>query len=117
MGTNYYAVENKPSIRSPYHIGKSSAGWLFLFQTQNKKWDDPPVIWNTYKQVFDWLYEHTVIKKDFVIMNEYNELVTYDYFKKLVDDKQADEWCRANKDNFHCARNVDGCRFSDEEFS
>ena len=36
MGTNYYAVKKRPTIREPLHIGKSSAGWKFLFQEVNK---------------------------------------------------------------------------------
>ena len=36
MGTNYYAVKKKPTINEPLHIGKSSAGWKFLFQEVNK---------------------------------------------------------------------------------
>mgnify|MGYP007011216904 CR=1 FL=1 len=36
MGTNYYAVKKKPTIREPLHIGKSSAGWKFLFHEVNK---------------------------------------------------------------------------------
>lgn len=35
MGTNYYAVKNRPTVCSPIHIGKSSSGWLFLFHEQN----------------------------------------------------------------------------------
>ena len=31
MGTNYYAVKNKPTVSSPIHIGKSSMGWKFCF--------------------------------------------------------------------------------------
>lgn len=37
MGTNYYAVRNKPTVESPHHIGKSSAGWLFNFQEQGEE--------------------------------------------------------------------------------
>ena len=36
MGTNYYAVKKRPTIKEPLHIGKSSAGWKFLFQEINK---------------------------------------------------------------------------------
>ena len=116
MGTNYYAVRNRPSVSEPYHIGKSSAGWLFNFQTQNEKWNDPPVIWNTFPQVRDWLREHTVETQEFVIMDEYDEIIPDDDFIRLVEDKQHDEHCLSNTDNFVYARNVDGYRFSDGEF-
>ena len=117
MGTNYYAVRNRPTVESPHHIGKSSAGWLFSFQSHNEKWCDPPIVWNTYKQVTDWLYRHTVESEDYVILNEYDEIIPFDDFVKLVEEKQNDPLCKDNPDNFSYSRNVDGYRFSDEEFS
>ena len=116
MGTNYYAVKNRPSIESPIHIGKSSAGWLFSFQSQNEKWHDPPIVWNTYNQVCEWLYEHTVESQEYVIVNEYDEIVPYADFIDMVQEKKNDPFCANNPDNFHYARNVDGYRFTDEEF-
>lgn len=116
MGTNYYAVRNRPTVQDPIHIGKSSAGWLFSFQAQNDRWSEPPVIWNTYEQVKAWLYKHTVLDKDFVIMNEYDEIVSFEDFIGLVDSKQTDEHNRSNPDNFSYSRNVDGYRFSDGDF-
>lgn len=116
MGTNYYAVKNGPSLSGAIHIGKSSAGWLFCFQTQNEKWDDPPVVWNTYEQVRDWLKKHTVDSTDFVIMNEYEEIIPYEQFFGIVDAKQRDPFCRNNPENFSYSRNVNGYRFSDEDF-
>ena len=59
MGTNYYAVRTRPTTDTPIHIGKSSYGWLFHFQAQNDHWNDPPLVWNTYDQVKEWLYENT----------------------------------------------------------
>ena len=116
MGTNYYVVPNRPSIREPVHIGKSSAGWLFAFQSQNDTWYDPPIVWNTYDQVKEWLYKHTVENRDFVIMNEYDDVVPYDIFIKIVEDKQSDPHCKDNPENFRYSRNVNGYRFDDSEF-
>ena len=116
MGTNYYVVPNRPSVREPVHIGKSSIGWMFSFQSQNEKWNDPPIVWNTYPQVVDWLRKNTVEKQDYVIMDEYDEIVPFDEFIDLVQHKQNDPSCRNNPDNFSYSRNVDGYRFSDEEF-
>jgi len=116
MGTNYYLVKNGPSVREPIHIGKSSAGWLFNFQSQNKTWDEPHVAWNTYNQVKDTLRRLTVDTTDYVIMDEYDETISYEDFCALVDAKQKDKHCVGNKDNFSYARNVDGYRFSDSEF-
>lgn len=117
MGTNYYAVRNRPTVQDPIHIGKSSAGWLFNFQTHNDTWLEPKVIWNTYDQVKEWLFKHTVQEKDFVIMNEYDEIVTFSEFFDLVDEKQKDKHNLENPDNFAYARNVNGYRFSEGEFS
>lgn len=114
MGTNYYAVRNRPSIEEPIHIGKSSIGWMFNFQTQNNPYNDPPVVWNTFDQVRLWLKTHTGPDKEYVIMNEYDEVVNLDWFLDLVEKKQRIE--SKNPDNFKYSRNVDGYRFSDGEF-
>ena len=116
MGTNYYAVRNRPTVETPHHIGKSSAGWLFNFQEQNDSWTEPHIVWNTWPQVKDWLKKYTVDTHEYVIMNEYDEKVSYDYFVHLVEAKQRDPFCRDNPDNFLYSRNVDGYRFSREEF-
>lgn len=113
MGTNYYAVRNRPSIEDPIHIGKSSWGWKFLFQFQNETWHDPPVVWNTYDQVKEWLQKYVVNLKDYVIMDEYDRVVDYDDFLSLVEEKQK----VSNPDDFHYARNVNGYRFTEGDFS
>lgn len=48
MGTNYYLVKNRPSIDSGLHIGKSSAGWRFLFHKPSIWEVDKPL--NTFEQ-------------------------------------------------------------------
>ena len=117
MGTNFYAVRTKPTIEEPIHIGKRSCGWLFHFQSHNDTWHEPPVVWNTYNQVKDWLYQNTVEKNDYVIINEYDEIITCDDFFKMVDEWQENEDNQNNPDNFRYARNVDGYMFSDVDFS
>lgn len=117
MGTNYYAVPNRPSCREPIHIGKSSFGWKFCFQTQNDHWNEPPVVWNTFNQVKEWLYKYTVEDQIYAIVDEYDEIVPFDDFIEMVEWKQKDSYSRDNPDNFTYARNVDGYRFTDEEFS
>lgn len=117
MGTNYYAVPNRPTTYAPVHIGKSSLGWLFCFQSQNTTGiDDIPIVWNTYNQVKEWLHKWTVEKPVYVILNEYDDVVDYDEFIGLVERKQKDKRSRDNPENFVYSRNVDGYRFSDEEF-
>lgn len=117
MGTNYYAVRGKPTIEKPIHIGKSSYGWLFHFQTQNLDYGDPPVVWNTYNQVKDWLRKYTVDSDDYVIITEYDEIIPFKDFIEMVDEKQGDEFNLNNPNNFRNCRNVDGYRFDDQEFS
>ena len=60
MGTNYYAVKSKPTVRNPIHIGKSSMGWRFNFHRVDK-WDNyingEPL--NTYPQWERFLTEQT----------------------------------------------------------
>lgn len=112
MGTNYYAVRNRPTTEEPIHIGKSSLGWKFNFQTQNEQWNEPPVVWNTYDQVYEWLHKYTVESDLYVIIDEYDEIISFDDFVALVEKKQSEN----NPDDFTYSKNVNGYRFSDGEF-
>ena len=113
MGTNYYAVKNRPTTADPIHIGKSSFGWKFLFQFQNEPYNEPPIIWNTYDQVYSWLYKNTVENDHYVIMDEYDSIISFDDFINLVEIKQREN----NPDDFsHGCRNVNGYRFLDGDF-
>ena len=117
MGTNYYAVKNRPTVSDPIHIGKASIGWLFHFHQVNDKWHEPPIEWNTYNQVIDWLKKYTVDTKEYVILDEYDRQISLDDFIEMVQRKQNDPDCRDNPDNFsYTSRNVDGYRFDDAEF-
>lgn len=111
MGTNYYLVKNRPSIDSGLHIGKSSVGWRFLFHKPSILDVDRPL--NTFEQWRDYLKETTVEKKTHVIINEYDKIVSYDWFMKLIKDKQKEN----SPDMFEYCGNVNGYRFSDGEFS
>ena len=113
MGTNYYAVRNRPSLEEPIHIGKSSIGWKFLFQSQNDTWRDIPVVWNSYNEVKNWLKKYTVDSDTYVIMNEYDEIISFDDFFALVDRKQREE---NNPDDFKYSENIEGYRFEKEFF-
>ena len=115
MGTNYYAVRNRPTTSEPVHIGKCSIGWMFNFQAHNEKWNDPPIVWNTYNQVIDWLRKYTVESQEFVILDEYDRIISLDDFIEMVQEKQKSD--KDNPDNFSYSRNVDGYRFSDGDFS
>ena len=118
MGTNYYAVKNKPSIETPIHIGKSSYGWLFSFQTQHDSWREVPVVWTTYDEVVDWLNKHVEEKKEYVIINEYDEIISFNDFLDMIEANYHDENNLNNPDNFqYCRKDPNGYRFCDGEFS
>ena len=114
MGTNYYAVINRPSIHGGLHIGKASGGWKFLFNRTNYSWGEPEVHWNSYEDVCAWLKCHVVEDKDYVILNEYDEIVSYDEFIKIVEYHQEEG--KSNPENFKYCDNVNGYRFTSEEF-
>ena len=46
-----------------------------------------------------------------------DEIITFEDFFKMVEEKQNDPRNLANEDNFTYSRNVGGYRFSDGEFS
>lgn len=116
MGCNYFVVRNRPSVQEPVHIGKASFGWMFHFEAHNDTWNDPPIVWNTFDQIKDWLQKYVVKTREYVIMTEEDEIVPYEEFIDLVESKQNDEHCKNNPDNFTYSRNVNGYRFSDEWF-
>ena len=117
MGTNYYAVRNRPSVSEPIHIGKSSAGWMFLFKTQELQFNDPPAVWHSYREVTEWLDEYVGKRKLYVIMDEYDEEIKLEEFYEMIENKQkitSGDYSR--RKNFTYCDNVDGYRFSREEF-
>ena len=64
-------------------------------------------------QVYEWLYKYTVESGSYVIIDEYDEVISFEDFIKMVEDKQLEE----NPDNFKYNKNVNGYRFADGEFS
>lgn len=112
MGTNYYAIKAKPTIQKPIHIGKYSCGWKFLFASHNDPWNEPPIVWNTYNQVVQWLKDNVELGGDYIIHDEYDEYISVKDFLKMVEEAQEND----NQDNFDNCRNVDGYRFIDGDF-
>ena len=109
MGTNYYAVRKKPSLYNrEIHIGKSSCGWLFLFQDCDE--------FHTYPQFKRWLERK--VPSEYVLFNEYNEEITKEELLDLIDTKQKDKHNLSNPENFaYGEKNIDGYRFVDRDFS
>lgn len=116
MGTNYYVVKKKPTIASPLHIGKSSAGWKFSFQEVKKYFSeyDYDLEIHTYNQWLKFLEDNVGYKNngEYVILNEYDEEVSLKELLDLIDKKQKIE----NPDDFTYSKNVDGYSFTDVDF-
>ena len=110
MGTNYYAVRKEPCVYDrSIHLGKSSAGWLFLFEEHDEI--------HTFPQFVKWL-EDNVDTGEYVLFNEYNERITKEKLLDLIESKQNDPRCKRNPDNFNYnVKNIDGYRFTQGEFS
>lgn len=112
MGTNYFVVPNRPSIERPIHIGKS-LGWMFLFQDIDDSFRDVPVVWHTYEEVVKWLYRYTVESKQYVIINEYDEIISFDDFFEMVHKQER---FKDNPNGFTYCNNVNGYIFEEQEF-
>lgn len=106
MGKNFYAVSKKPDLSVPLHIGKSSAGWKFLFQGYTGAFE--PVIINNIK---DW--KEYLSKENIVILDEYEKMISYKDFFNMVEEKQSND----NPNNFKNAVNRNGYRFTYNDFS
>ena len=109
MGTNYYAVKNKISLYpQSIHIGKVSAGWKFLFRGYFKDY----ILENKeISSIDDW--KSFLKNNDYIILNEYDEIISYDEFFKMVEKFQSNN----NDDDFKYNGNINGYRFSFREFS
>lgn len=110
MGTNYYAVRKEPCLYDrEIHLGKSSAGWLFLFHETDEI--------HTFPQFVKWL-EDNVDTGNYVIFDECERQITKEELLKKIERKQKSRRCKNNPDNFKYGfKNVDGYRFSDKDFS
>lgn len=111
MGTNYYLVKNRPSIDSGLHIGKSSIGWRFLFRKYNNPFEVDNFL-DTFERWRDYLKEATE-SGTHVIMNEYDDIVTYEFLMELIESKQQEN----SSDMFEYCENINGYRFEKSDFS
>lgn len=111
MGMNYYVVGITPTVRKPIHIGKSSMGWKFLFHRVDA-WenyiDDKPL--NTAKQWYTFLREN---EKFIFVLNEEDEVIDVEWLIDFIEKKQSIE----NPEEFVYSDNIDGYRFTGDEFS
>lgn len=104
MGTNYYVkLDVCKSCGRPIdtiHLGKSSAGWKFMFQCNNNFYKD-------IKSLKEWL-------KSKVIENEYGEKISKKDFWNMVKIKQKEKAAGGTE---HGLIIIDGYDFYDREFS
>lgn len=105
MGINYYAVKKKPCLYNRViHIGKASAGWLFLFRDNEE--------FHTFLQFKKWLNNG-----EYVLFDEYGREVDKDELLDSIKKGQNDEKIKNNPDNFNeYCKNIDGYRFTDRDF-
>lgn len=104
MGTNYYAIKKKPRIVRVYdsiHIGKSSAGWKFLFHTQKE--------YKTFEEFKNWI----LTQDEYIFKDEYSNKIEPITLLELIQIAQKQD----NKEDFVYNKNVNGYRFSDDDFS
>ena len=120
MGTNYYQRTDVCECCNRYkerHIGKSSAGWQFLFRGYKSDKDMPKII-----SFEDWKKELQLNGK---IFNEYEVEIPFVDFVNMVISKKAEK----NNHYDYCIKNSLICKldsnwkddagfsFSGEEFS
>ena len=105
MGTNYYAISNKPTVHDyKIHIGKANWKSKFLLH-----YCDEFKSMNELKDFFD---EH-VRNGEYVIMDEYENVIPPDDMLDYIDSKQGSK----NPINFADGeRDIDGYRFVEGEF-
>ena len=89
------------------HIGKKSMGWLFLFKLQP--------YWSNFEELKDYLLKLDLSKK--MIVDEYGREISPQEFLEYVEKSQNDKNDLQNKDNFLYSKNIDGYRFTENEFS
>ncbi len=126
MGTNYYLIYNECKCCNRYdeiHLGKSSGGWKFTFQTIEclslKKIDhahaiadsDEEITIKTWKDLNDFLYKYVVEFKTARIRDEYRDDCSYQDFVTLVLTKFAME---SNKSHYWELKNDIRWTFDEE---
>lgn len=115
MGTNYYwKPEVEPTLCSEckcmtkvpvFHIGKSSAGWTFTFQT---------CLELGVQSFADW---KRVFAQRGTIVDEYGTPVPVEQFAALVEKKVSETHCHAHEHPAKSFHDPEGHSFSDYDFT
>ena len=87
MGTNYYVAKNLCEscnrYDEEYHIGKSSAGWAFSFQSYRA---ERLVSWRAWKEFL----------KNQIIMDEYGDRINYESFVVMIEGHKSPNYVNEN---------------------
>lgn len=109
MGTNYHLYagicECCGKADAVYHIGKSSAGWIFLFQAYEFEEGAQPEI----KTIEDW--KVLLFNEHYKIYDEYDREWGVNDFWDLVQNKQKDE---TNRSHVACYK-IEGEEWKDDQ--
>lgn len=121
LSVNYYIRKKKPiEVFPEFHIGKRSCGWKPLFESYHSDMPygitvdvDRPYI----DRVSD--IEALVESGEWEIVDEYDEVVTYEQFIDHMDTDYDVETKRSSHMGIGIGayRGVDGREYTDEEFS
>lgn len=108
MGTNYYAREGICKecghAKKETHIGKSSGGWTFSFHASEEM--RSAKLWYMFLN-----------QKDVKIFDEYDEEISLEEFKKLVESKRNEKHNHAREYPKGCFLDSEGNSFHKGEFS
>ena len=113
MGTNYYVKKKDGSHKDTIHIGKSSAGWKFLFQSApayenyfNKTNLNTFEVWKDFLEKY---VGYSKYGKKAIIIDEYDKRIYLKEFLNMIDEKQLEP-------NVGNSELRNGYRFSDDIF-
>lgn len=111
MSTNYYYTWQNNGVSTKIHIGKRTAGWVFLFRA----YPDQEL-----KSFAQWL--HFMALNDGTIFDEYGSVVDFVDFCKIVYDqkkekKHKEAAFKAKTGDYSFYEDDAGYEFCLEEFS
>jgi len=116
MSTNYYLKYNICECCNRFdkiHIGKSSAGWQFVFRGHGE--DFMPVL-QTYDQWMDFI-ENQLYEETAKIVNEYGKEIEYQEFINMVKEKQENPKNKVHNFTAYNYIDVRGYNFCSTQFS
>lgn len=113
MGTNYYLTSKVcpccKRAKPPMHLGKSSAGWQFLFSGYRPEYEGDLNI-QTKQAWVDYINS----SEDHIIQNEYGDPISLEALLELVENKRDG---RSSVDDRYNLVSQDGYIFCYTEFS